>query len=146
MVAIEIGRVCRKLQGREAGRHCVVIEEVTEGYVEITGPRELTNVRRRKCNILHIEPTSTVIEIKKGASDAEVLKALEAVGISEKIAVKKERPTPKVESKGKESAPKAKKKESAPKVKKKESEPKVKKKESAPKAKKKESKPKVKKD
>jgi len=77
MVAIDIGRVCKKLTGREAGRYCVVIDTAEEGYVQITGPRDLSNVRRRKCNILHLEPTNDILEIKKSASDEEITKAIE---------------------------------------------------------------------
>lgn len=85
MVAIEVGRVCKKLMGREAGRYCVVIGAVDEAYTEVTGPRALNNVRRRKCNILHLEPTEAVLGIKAGASDEEVTKAIEKAGLTEKF-------------------------------------------------------------
>ena len=89
MVAIEIGRVCKKLQGREAGRYCVVIDLIDESYVSVTGPRPITDVRRRQCNILHLEPTDDKLDIKKGASDDEVGKALEAAGLIEKVKSRK---------------------------------------------------------
>ncbi len=110
MVAIEIGRVCKKLQGREAGRYCVVIDLIDESYVSITGPRPVTDVRRRQCNILHLEPTDDKLDIKKGASDEEVGKALEAAGLIEKV--KSRRPIREPIGKGEkpkaEKAPKAK--------------------------------------
>jgi large subunit ribosomal protein L14e len=89
MVAIEIGRVCKKLQGREAGRYCVVVDTVDEGYVMVTGPRDVTDVRKRQCNILHLEPTDDIIDIKKGASDEDVKKALEKAKLTDKVASKK---------------------------------------------------------
>jgi len=92
MVAIEIGRVCKKLTGREAGRYCVVIDVIDEGYTSVTGPRSLSGVKRRKCNILHLEPTETVIEIKKDASDEEVAKALDKADMTEKVKVKLPKP------------------------------------------------------
>lgn len=94
MVAIEIGRVCKKLMGREAGRFCVVIGSVQDGYVDITGPRNITDVRRRKCNILHLEPLEEKLEIGKDASDEDVAKAIETAGLTEKVRSKyaKERP------------------------------------------------------
>jgi len=64
---MEIGRVCVKLAGRDAGRICVVVEELDKGFVLIDG-----NVRRRKCNLSHLEPLDETLNIKKGASHAEV--------------------------------------------------------------------------
>ncbi|HID80247.1 MAG TPA: 50S ribosomal protein L14e [Ignisphaera sp.] len=77
MPAIEIGRICVKIAGREAGRKCVIVDIIDENYVLITGPKQLTGVKRRRCNINHIEPLDKKIDIPKGASDEEVLKALE---------------------------------------------------------------------
>lgn len=86
MVVIEVGRVAKKLSGREAGRYCVVIDEgKEEGYVEVTGPRDITDVRRRKCNILHLEPTKDKLDIKSGASDSVVKKALEKADLIDKV-------------------------------------------------------------
>ena len=50
MSLYEIGRVCVKTVGREAGSHCVIVEVKDEGYVVVTGPKHLTGVRRRSCN------------------------------------------------------------------------------------------------
>ena len=77
MPAIEIGRICVKIAGREAGRKCVIVDIIDENFVLITGPKKLTGVKRRRVNIKHIEPTEYTIDISKGASDEEVLKALE---------------------------------------------------------------------
>jgi len=80
---IDVGRVVVKVLGREAGRKAVVVDIVDENYVVVTGPKSLSGVRRRRVNINHVEPTDKKIEIKKGASDEEVLKALEAAGLVE---------------------------------------------------------------
>ena len=64
---MEIGKLCVKLAGRDAGRVCVVIDNADEKFVLIDG-----NVRRRKCNILHLEPLNETIKLKKGASHSEV--------------------------------------------------------------------------
>lgn len=71
----DIGRVCMKIAGREAGRYCTVVKKVDTHFVEVTGPEAATGVRRRKCNINHLEPLSDMIELKDGASDEQVLKA-----------------------------------------------------------------------
>lgn len=83
MPAIEVGRICYKLRGREAGRKCVIVDIVDENNVLITGPKSLTGVRRRRVNISHIMPLDKVIQINKGASDEEVLKAIEAAGLKD---------------------------------------------------------------
>jgi large subunit ribosomal protein L14e len=77
MPAIEVGRICVKTSGREAGKKCVIVDIIDKNFVLITGPKQLTGVRRRRANIKHLEVTEEKIKIKKGASDEEVLKALE---------------------------------------------------------------------
>jgi len=74
---IEIGRICIKLAGRDAGREAAIIEILDNNYVLIDG-----NVRRRKCNIFHLEPTENKIDIKKGASHEEVKKEFEKLKIN----------------------------------------------------------------
>ncbi|MCL6579800.1 MAG: 50S ribosomal protein L14e [Candidatus Bathyarchaeota archaeon] len=76
MPAIEVGRICVKISGREAGRKCIVLDVIDKNFALITGPREVTGVKRRRVNINHIEPTMEKIEIKRGASDEEVIEAL----------------------------------------------------------------------
>jgi large subunit ribosomal protein L14e len=80
---IDVGRIVVKVLGREAGRKAVVVDIVDENYVVVTGPKSLTGVRRRRVNINHIEPTDKKVEIKRGASDEDVLKAIEAAGLVE---------------------------------------------------------------
>jgi len=111
MVAIEIGRVCKKLTGREAGRFCVVIDLIDEGYCMVTGPKNVSGVKRRQCNILHLEPTNDVLGIKKGASDEEVAGALEKAGLTEKVKSKYAREVSEVPAEKLEKAEKPKKKE-----------------------------------
>lgn len=82
MPAIEIGRICVKIAGREAGRKCVIVDIIDDNFVLITGPKSLTGVKRRRVNIKHIEPLDKVIDIPKGASDDDVLKAIAAAGLT----------------------------------------------------------------
>ncbi|MEM4481164.1 MAG: 50S ribosomal protein L14e [Desulfurococcaceae archaeon] len=83
MPAIEIGRVCVKLTGREAGKKCVVVDIVDENFVVVTGPKQLSGVKRRRANVKHVEPTDKVLKVQRGASDEEVLKAVEEAGLVE---------------------------------------------------------------
>ncbi len=78
MTAIQIGRVVVKTNGREAGKKGVIINLIDQNYVLLTGPQSLTSVRRRKCNIRHIEPTDKVVSVKRDATDEEVAAAIEA--------------------------------------------------------------------
>lgn len=80
MPAIEIGRICVKIAGREAGRKCVIIDIIDDNFVLVTGPKQLTGVKRRKCNIKHIEVLPDKVNIPREATDEEVLKALEEAG------------------------------------------------------------------
>ncbi|MCD6488152.1 MAG: 50S ribosomal protein L14e [Desulfurococcales archaeon] len=81
MPAIEIGRICVKLVGREAGRKCVIVDFIDDNFVLITGPKDISGVKRRRVNIKHIEPLDKTIDIPRGASDEEVKKAIEDAGL-----------------------------------------------------------------
>jgi large subunit ribosomal protein L14e len=76
MTSIEVGRICVKLSGRDAGKKCVIVDVVDKNFVLITGPKNVTGIRRRRANVDHLEPTPGIIEVKKSATDDEVEKAL----------------------------------------------------------------------
>ncbi len=71
-----VGRLCVKIAGRDAGKKCVVTEVLDKTFVMIDG-----ETRRRKCNILHLEPTSTLLELKDKASPEDVKHAFNSIGI-----------------------------------------------------------------
>jgi large subunit ribosomal protein L14e len=73
MPAIEVGRICIKISGREAGEKCVIVEIIDDKFVEIVGSK----VKNRRCNIKHLEPVEQVIEIKS-EDPAQIKKDLEA--------------------------------------------------------------------
>lgn len=75
-MTIEIGRLCVKIAGRDAGKKAIIIDILDDKYVLIDG-----ETRRRKCNILHLEPLNQVIKIKKNASHEDVSKVLKEIGI-----------------------------------------------------------------
>ena len=86
MPAIEVGRICIKTVGREAGKKCVVVDLVDKNFVLITGPKKLSDIKRRRANINHLEPTREKIDINRGATDEEVTEALKTAGKLEEIA------------------------------------------------------------
>jgi large subunit ribosomal protein L14e len=116
MAALEVGRVCMKVAGRETGHYCVVLKKEGEAFVLVTGPKILTGVKRRKCNINHLEPLSHILEIKENAADEEILDAYEKAGLVTKLNLK--RPSA-AEVKAEKAKPKEEKKEKAKKEKKK---------------------------
>ena len=73
---IEIGRLCIKTAGRDAGLKCVIIDILDNKFVLIDG-----ETRRRKCNILHLEPLKDVIKVKKNASHEDIRKEFEKLGL-----------------------------------------------------------------
>lgn len=75
----EIGRVCVKIAGRDAGGKCVVLDVLDKNHVLIDG-----EVRRKKVNTLHLEPLDAVVKIKKGAAHEEVMAALKDLSKEEK--------------------------------------------------------------
>ena len=86
MSAIEVGRICVKIVGREAGRRCVIVDVIDKNFVLITGPQKVSSVKRRRVNVNHVEPTQAKIDIKRGATDEEVAEALKAAGKLEEMA------------------------------------------------------------
>jgi large subunit ribosomal protein L14e len=84
--AIEVGRICVKVCGREAGKKCVIVDVIDKSFVLVTGPKTVTGVKRRRANINHLEPLAEKVEIKRGASDEEVVEALKARGLLEAMA------------------------------------------------------------
>lgn len=75
--AIEIGRICIKIKGRESGKKCVIVDIIDKSFVLITGPQTLTGVKRRRVNVQHITSTEKSVKIKRDSSDEDVIKALE---------------------------------------------------------------------
>lgn len=85
---LEVGTVCMKIGGREAGKYCVVLKKIDKTFVLVTGPKTLTGVKRRKCNINHLEPLPYKLEIKEDASDEEVIQAFKNSVIAKKLELK----------------------------------------------------------
>jgi len=82
MPAMEVGRICVKIVGREAGKKCIIVDVVDKNFALITGPKAVTGIKRRRSNIDHIQPTSEKIEIKRSATDDEITEALK---VAEKL-------------------------------------------------------------
>lgn len=83
---MEIGRICLKIAGRDSNKKCVVVDILDKNSVLIDG-----ETRRKRCNILHIEPLNQVLDIKKGASHDEVINAFKKIGLKARITRPKEK-------------------------------------------------------
>lgn len=108
MAALEIGRVCMKVTGREGGKYCTVVKKENKAFVLVTGPKLLTGIKRRRCNVEHLEPLDYILEIKEDAPDEEVIAAYEKAGLITKLNLK--RPSA-AEVKAEKAKPKEEKKE-----------------------------------
>ncbi len=84
---LEVGRLCIKIAGRDAGQKAVVVEHIDDNYVLIDG-----QTRRRKCSITHLEPTSIILNLKKGATHKDVAAEFKKLNI---ILIEKKSKTPK---------------------------------------------------
>ncbi|MBS3173196.1 hypothetical protein J4399_02440 [Candidatus Woesearchaeota archaeon] len=83
----EVGRLCLKIAGRDAGKKCVVVEKLEGKYVMIDG---LT--RRRKCNTLHLEPLGQVLNIGN-ASHEHIVNLFKDLGHEVKTTKPKQKAT-----------------------------------------------------
>jgi large subunit ribosomal protein L14e len=76
MALYDIGRLCVKIAGRDANKRCVIVDVKDAHTVLIDG-----ETRRRHCNVVHLEPLQETLDVKKGASHAEVAAAFKGLGI-----------------------------------------------------------------
>ncbi|HLC45659.1 MAG TPA: 50S ribosomal protein L14e [archaeon] len=74
MKAIEPGRVCIKTAGRSAGKRVVVLS-VEGNYALIDGP----GLKRKKCNISHLEPLPQSVKAGKQTNSEEVMELLKSL-------------------------------------------------------------------
>ncbi|MBD3253838.1 MAG: 50S ribosomal protein L14e [Candidatus Lokiarchaeota archaeon] len=81
MSVYDIGRIVVKTMGREAGYYGVIVDIIDKNYLLVDG----LQIRRRRVNYKHIEPTSDTIDIKKGASNTDVEKAIKAAKLTKKL-------------------------------------------------------------
>lgn len=100
---MDIGRVCIKTAGRDSGETAIVIDKIDENFVLVDG-----NVRRKRCNVKHLEPTEKLIAIQNNASTEQVHAAMKEAGLEVKKKAsskeKKTAPAPKRARKGREAA------------------------------------------
>ncbi len=73
---VEVGRVCVKIAGRDAGLKCVVVDVLNKSTVLIDG-----QTRRRKCNVAHLEPLQQTLKIDKNASHDKVVSAFKELDV-----------------------------------------------------------------
>lgn len=76
MSSIEIGSLYTKTTGREKGKRCIIVDLMDKNFVLVTGPPQITGVKRRRVNLKHLSPTEEKIDVKKGATDKEIEQVL----------------------------------------------------------------------
>ena len=94
MATLTVGRICIKIAGREAGKYCVVLSNPKDNFIQVTGPKVLTGVKRRRCNVDHLEPTEYQVKIQGVAEDKSIIDILDKEGLIKKLGLKK--PSPEV--------------------------------------------------
>jgi large subunit ribosomal protein L14e len=99
-MVFDIGRVCVKLAGRDAGKKCVIVDVLENNYVMIDG-----ETRRRKCNVIHLEPTTRTVEVSPKASHEEVCKVLDIEVVKHKAKKAGARPKKQRKTSAKAAAP-----------------------------------------
>ncbi len=78
MALMDVGRVCRKTSGRDAGKICVIVEGEEKGCVVVEGK----DVNKSKVNVTHLEPTPIVLDIKKSAKKEKIVEELSKAGLA----------------------------------------------------------------
>lgn len=86
---IEVGRICKKIAGREKGRYCLVIK--LEGkFAEISGAKKYGMCKRKRCNLKHLVPTKFKIHLK-GEKQEDLEKSISESGIIKKLSLIKDK-------------------------------------------------------
>lgn len=88
MVSLAVGTVCMKVAGRESGAICCVVKPIDKTFIMVTGPKLVTGIKRRRCNIEHLEPTEIKLEIKEDATDEEIIEAYKKANVITKFNLK----------------------------------------------------------
>ena len=74
-MVLDVGRVCMKIAGRDSNKIAVVIKKLDDNHVLIEG-----NVRRKKCNVKHLEPLNKILKIKEEETGDKIRELLEKEG------------------------------------------------------------------
>jgi large subunit ribosomal protein L14e len=61
------------------------VKLLDENFVVVTGPKELTGVKRRRVNVKHLVPLNIKIDIEEDADDKKVIEALKETSIYQEI-------------------------------------------------------------
>jgi large subunit ribosomal protein L14e len=69
MALLDIGRVCRKTRGRDAGQYCVITGRTEGGFI-VSGVR----ISEKKVSGSHLEPTPWVVAGKDVTRELAELK------------------------------------------------------------------------
>ncbi|MBN1159729.1 MAG: 50S ribosomal protein L14e [Candidatus Diapherotrites archaeon] len=73
MGAYDIGRICLKTAGRHAGKKVVIVSELEENkFVTIDGK----GIKRKRCNVAHLEPLNETLNVTKSTSHDEITKMM----------------------------------------------------------------------
>ncbi|OYT42696.1 MAG: hypothetical protein B6U88_02895 [Candidatus Aenigmarchaeota archaeon ex4484_56] len=84
---MEVGRICKKIAGKESGRYCVVTKEESK-FVQIYGIEKYKMCKPRRCNKKHLIATKIKIDLN-GNSPTEIEKSIKESGILTKLGLKK---------------------------------------------------------
>lgn len=55
----------------------MIVDLMDKNYVMVTGPKDITGVRRRRLNLSDLMPTDEKIDIERGSPDEIVKEALQ---------------------------------------------------------------------
>lgn len=87
MGVYDVGQVCVKLLGREAGYLCTIVEVIDKNFALVDSSSK--KVKRRRCNFKHLSPTKYMLEgLKKGATKKAIEEAVEKAGLKEQFETK----------------------------------------------------------
>ena len=100
VMSLTIGRICVKTAGRDAGKIAVVLSTQNKNRVLVDG-----QVRRKNCNILHLEPTAKTVVLEENASHETVVAALKTIGLAVVERKPKAAKQPRPRKKGKAKTP-----------------------------------------
>jgi len=88
---IQIGSICKKLSGKEAGRYCVVISLDEKGrFAQVSGIAKYGMCKSGRCNTKHLKATQFKINLKSNKQE-DIERSISESGVISKMGLKKDK-------------------------------------------------------
>lgn len=88
---IQAGSICKKLNGKEAGRYCIVVSLDEKGkFAQVTGMAKYGMCKAGRCNVKHLKATQFKIPLKSTKQE-DIERSISESGVITQMGLKKDK-------------------------------------------------------